>query len=71
MTSRPGGRRGRVSAPPSGVGVTSPDAKNAACKRSTLIHAPTAAILYQLREVVLHGRATRVSHLEEPVWKPR
>ncbi len=37
----------------------------------TLIHAPTAAILYQLREVVLHGRATRVSHLEEPVWKPR
>jgi 8-oxo-dGTP pyrophosphatase MutT (NUDIX family) len=37
----------------------------------TLIHAPTAAILYQLREVVLHGRTTRVSHLEEPVWKPR
>jgi 8-oxo-dGTP pyrophosphatase MutT (NUDIX family) len=37
----------------------------------TLIHAPTAAILYQLREVVLHGRATRVSHLEEPVWKLR
>ena len=37
----------------------------------TLIHAPTAAILYQLREVILHGRSTRVSHLEEPVWKPR
>ena len=37
----------------------------------TLIHAPTAAILYQLREVILHGRATRVSHLEEPVWKRR
>jgi 8-oxo-dGTP pyrophosphatase MutT (NUDIX family) len=35
-----------------------------------LIHAPTAAILYQLREVILHGRATRVSHLEEPVWRP-
>src|SRR4029077_8439268 len=34
----------------------------------TLIHAPTAAILYQLREVVLHGRATRVRDLEEPVW---
>jgi hypothetical protein len=34
----------------------------------TLIHAPTAAILYQLREVVLHGRPTRVSHFEEPVW---
>jgi 8-oxo-dGTP pyrophosphatase MutT (NUDIX family) len=37
----------------------------------TLIHAPTAAILFQLREVILHGRPTRVSHLEEPVWKPR
>jgi 8-oxo-dGTP pyrophosphatase MutT (NUDIX family) len=34
----------------------------------TLIHAPTAAILYQLREVVLHARATRVAALEEPVW---
>jgi len=37
----------------------------------TLIHAPTAAILYQLREVILHGRATRVSHLEEPDWSRR
>ncbi len=37
----------------------------------TLIHAPTAAILYQLREVILHGRTTRVSHFEEPVWGPR
>jgi 8-oxo-dGTP pyrophosphatase MutT (NUDIX family) len=35
------------------------------------IHAPTAAILYQLREVILHGRSTRVSHLEEPVWPLR
>ena len=34
----------------------------------SLIHAPTAAILYQLREVVLHGRPTRVSHLEQPVF---
>ena len=33
-----------------------------------LIHAPTAAIVYQMREVVLHGRATRVDHLEQPVW---
>ncbi|HSL59339.1 MAG TPA: CoA pyrophosphatase [Acidimicrobiales bacterium] len=33
-----------------------------------LIHAPTAAVLYQLREVALHGRATRVDHLEQPVW---
>jgi 8-oxo-dGTP pyrophosphatase MutT (NUDIX family) len=35
---------------------------------STLIHAPTGAVLYQLREVVVHGRATRVHHLEQPVW---
>lgn len=33
-----------------------------------LIHAPTAALLYQLREVALHGRSTRVDHLEQPVW---
>jgi 8-oxo-dGTP pyrophosphatase MutT (NUDIX family) len=35
---------------------------------STLIHAPTAAVLYQAREVVIHGRATRVAHFEQPVW---
>ena len=35
---------------------------------STLIHAPTAAVVYQLREVVVHGRATRVDHFEQPVW---
>lgn len=34
-----------------------------------LIHAPTGAILYQFREVGLHGRAgQRVDHLEEPVF---
>jgi len=33
-----------------------------------LIHAPTAAILYQLREVALHGRWTRVHHFEQPTW---
>jgi 8-oxo-dGTP pyrophosphatase MutT (NUDIX family) len=35
------------------------------------IHAPTAAVLFQLREVAIHGRATRVSHFEQPVfaWK--
>jgi len=33
-----------------------------------LIHAPTAAVVLQLREVALHGRATRVDHLEQPVW---
>ena len=37
---------------------------------SGLIHAPTAALIYQFREV-LAGRATRVSELEQPVfaWK--
>jgi 8-oxo-dGTP pyrophosphatase MutT (NUDIX family) len=33
-----------------------------------LVHAPTAAVVYQLREVVVHGRATRVHDLEQPVW---
>ena len=33
-----------------------------------LIHAPTAAVLYQFREVALRGRATRVAHLEQPVF---
>jgi 8-oxo-dGTP pyrophosphatase MutT (NUDIX family) len=32
------------------------------------VHAPTGAVLYQFREVVLHGRATRVAHLEQPVF---
>jgi 8-oxo-dGTP pyrophosphatase MutT (NUDIX family) len=32
------------------------------------VHAPTAAIVYQLREVALHGRATRVHHFEQPVF---
>jgi 8-oxo-dGTP pyrophosphatase MutT (NUDIX family) len=37
----------------------------------THIHAPTAAILFQLREVAIHGRNTRVGHFEQPVfaWK--
>jgi 8-oxo-dGTP pyrophosphatase MutT (NUDIX family) len=35
------------------------------------VHAPTAAILYQLREAGLHGRATRVAHFDQPffAWK--
>jgi 8-oxo-dGTP pyrophosphatase MutT (NUDIX family) len=32
------------------------------------VHAPTAAVLHQFREVVLHGRATRVAHYEQPVF---
>jgi 8-oxo-dGTP pyrophosphatase MutT (NUDIX family) len=35
---------------------------------SSLIHAPTAAVLYQVREVVVHGRPTRVAHFEQPTW---
>ena len=34
----------------------------------SLIHAPTAAVIYQMREVVSHGRPTRVDYLEQPVW---
>jgi 8-oxo-dGTP pyrophosphatase MutT (NUDIX family) len=34
----------------------------------TLIHAPTAAVLYQFMEVAVYGRSTRVAHLEQPVW---
>ena len=34
----------------------------------TNIHAPTAAILYQLREVAVWGRSTRVAKYEQPVF---
>ncbi|GAA1250211.1 CoA pyrophosphatase [Pseudonocardia aurantiaca] len=34
----------------------------------SLVHAPTGAVLHQFREVVLRGRATRVAHLEQPVF---
>jgi 8-oxo-dGTP pyrophosphatase MutT (NUDIX family) len=35
------------------------------------VHAPTAALVYQLREVVIRGLPTRVAHFEQPVfaWK--
>ncbi|GAC1323006.1 MAG: CoA pyrophosphatase [Mycobacteriales bacterium] len=32
------------------------------------VHAPTAAVLYQFREVALHRRTTRVAHYEQPVF---
>jgi len=32
------------------------------------IHAPTAAIVYQFREVVVKGNPIRVDHLEQPVF---
>ena len=34
--------------------------------RVSAVHAPTAAILYQFRDVALHGRPTRVAHLDQP-----
>ena len=33
-----------------------------------LVHAPTAAVLYQFRELALYGRVTRVAGLEQPVF---
>jgi hypothetical protein len=35
------------------------------------VFAPTAALLFQFREVALFGRSTRVSHYEQPrfAWK--
>lgn len=33
-----------------------------------LLHAPTAAVLFQFRELALHGRQTRVAELEQPVF---
>jgi mutator protein MutT len=37
----------------------------------TWIAAPTAAVLYQFRELCIEGRATRVAHFEQPefAWK--
>jgi len=32
------------------------------------VHAPTAALVYQLREVVVRGEPTRVAHFEQPVF---
>jgi 8-oxo-dGTP pyrophosphatase MutT (NUDIX family) len=37
----------------------------------TFVYAPTAAILFQFREVALRGETTRVAHLEQPrfAWR--
>src|SRR5437899_10690742 len=35
---------------------------------SSLIHAPAGGLRYQIREVVVHGRPTRVAHFEQPTW---
>ena len=34
----------------------------------TTVFAPTAAILFQFREVALHGREARVAHFEQPLF---
>jgi 8-oxo-dGTP pyrophosphatase MutT (NUDIX family) len=34
----------------------------------TTVFAPTAAILFQFREVALHARPTRVAHFEQPLF---
>ena len=34
----------------------------------TLVHSPTAAMIYQLFEVGIRGRDTRVAHYEQPVF---
>jgi 8-oxo-dGTP pyrophosphatase MutT (NUDIX family) len=39
--------------------------------RGHWINPPTAAILYQFREVALHGRATRVIGIGQPTWTAR
>jgi mutator protein MutT len=36
--------------------------------RGDHLHAPTAALLYQLLEVAFRGRPTRVAHFEQPVF---
>ena len=35
---------------------------------NTLIHSPTASVIYQFLEVGMRGRSTRVSHFEQPVF---
>ncbi|MGH3866742.1 MAG: NUDIX hydrolase [Pseudonocardiaceae bacterium] len=39
--------------------------------RGGWLHAPTAVVLHQFREVVLHHRRTRVAHLQQPVYPRR
>lgn len=36
-----------------------------------VVYAPTAALLYQFREVAMHGRPTRVAHFDQPkfAWR--
>ena len=36
--------------------------------RDGYLYAPSAAIVFQLYEVGVHGRSTRVAHYEQPLW---
>ena len=36
--------------------------------KNRLIHAPTAALLYQFKEVGIAGTLLRTDHVEEPIW---
>jgi len=36
--------------------------------RNRLIHAPTAALIYQFREIGIQGNLLRTNNIEEPVW---
>jgi len=48
-----------------------PEAKNPILRMpvgNSSIAAPTAALIYQFREVVIMGRETRVAHYEQPVF---
>ena len=39
--------------------------------RGSWVNPPTAAFLYQFREVALHGRPTRVASIGQPPWTAR
>lgn len=49
-------------------GVRRDPADTSPSGRTSLVHAPTGAILYQFAEVVLQGRDTRVDGFEQPVF---
>lgn len=51
--------------------ITIPESENPVIRifiNEYQVHAPTAAVLFQFREVVMHGRPTRVAHFEQPVF---
>jgi len=63
----------QIAAEDAAIFITIPESERPVIRlavRDRHIHAPTAALLYQFAEL-LHGRVTRVGHLEQPVfaWK--